>query len=166
MEVKIVQEINAPLEVVLRAKDERYDHIDKIDGLKKLDYKSRNEDDAKITTSRDFEISMNKTPPPIRKMIPEELFKFVEEGTWSKKENRQDWEMVSAAKGKITWKGSTSYKAKGDATEREILCTIKVKVPFIGDGIEKQMAAGFKKSQEKDLKTLEAMVQLIKDGKV
>lgn len=165
MDVKIIQEIDAPLEVTLRAKDERYNHLDKIEGLKKLDYKSVKEDDAKITTTRDFEISMDKTPPPIRKMIPEELFKFVEEGTWHKKENKQEWEMVSAAKGKITWKGVTTYKSKGDSTEREILCTIKVKVPFIGDGIEKQMAAGFKKSQEKDLKTLVAMTQLIKDGK-
>lgn len=163
MEVKITQEIKAPLEVVLRAKDERYDHADKIE-VKKLDYKSRKEDDAKITTTRNFEISMDKTPAPIRKMIPEELFKFVEEGTWYKKENKQEWEMVSAAKGKITWKGVTSYKAKGDMTERDVQCTIKVKVPFIGDGIEKQMAAGFKKSQEKDLKTINAMIDLINKG--
>lgn len=166
MEVKMTQAIDAPLDMVLRAKDERYDHIDKIEGLKKLDYKERKEDDKKITTSRDFEISMDKTPPPIRKMIPEELFKFVEVGAWHKAENKQEWEMVSAAKGKIAWKGVTSYKAAGDKTERTIQCEIKVKVPFIGDAIEKQMAAGFKKSQEKDLKTLVAMVDLIKSGKV
>ena len=42
MKVEINQSFDAPLDVVIRAKDERFDHTDKIQGLKKLEYLDKN----------------------------------------------------------------------------------------------------------------------------
>jgi hypothetical protein len=166
MKINISQTFDAPLDIVLRAKDERFNHTDKIAGLKPVHYKERKEDEKSITTHRDFEISMDKTPAPIRKMLPSEMFNMVEIAVWDKASNRHDWEMVSGAKNKLSWKGATSYVARGDKTERKIECTIKVNVPFIGDAIEQTMGAGFKKSMEKDFRTVSEMINLIKNGKV
>jgi len=166
MEIKMTQEIDAPIDLVLRAKDERFDHADKIEGFKKIEFDETEESGNQVKTKRDFEINMDKTPAPIRKMVPAEMFRFTEIAIWDKDENKQTWEMISKAPKKLTWKGSTKYTSKGDKTEREISCTIKVKVPFIGDAIEKTMGSGFKKSMEKELRSIEAMIGLIRDGKV
>ena len=166
MKLNIRHTFDAPLDVTLRAKDQRFDHCDKIEGLKKLDYKDRKEDSSSVTTRRDFEIKMDKVPAPIKKMIPADLFTLEEVSRWDKASNRNTWEMVSKAKNKLIWKGVTSYSSGGDKTERVIDCTIEAKIPFIGDAIEKQIAAGFKKSMEKDARTIGDMIKLIKDGKV
>ncbi len=166
MRVKMTQEFDAPLDIVLRAKDERYDHIDRIDGLKKLNFTEVDEDDKTVKTTRPFDVDMSKTPAAVRKMLPPDMFSFVETAVWDKEKKQVEWEMKSKAKKKLVWKGITSYKSKGGKTERNIDCTIKVKVPFIGDAIEKTMASGFKKSMEKEFRTIDRMAQLIINGEV
>ena len=166
MDVKMTQTIDAPMDVVLRAKDERFDHADKIEGFKKIEFDEHEEDENKVKTKRAFEVNMDKTPAAVKKMIPKDMFEFTEIAVWDKKENRQEWEMISKAPKKLTWKGSTTYVDKGDKTERRIECTIKVKVAFIGDAIEKTMASGFKKSMEKENNSIVAMVDLIQGGQV
>ncbi|MFC1474565.1 DUF2505 family protein [bacterium] len=166
MKLNIKHTFDAPLDVVLRAKDERFEHTDKIEGLKKLDYKDVKEDDSGITSKRDFEIKMGKVPGPIKKMIPSRFFNLEEISRWDKTANKNEWEMISKERKKLTWKGVTSYVAKGEKTERTVDCTIKAKIPLIGDAIEKQIASGFKKSMEKDARTLNDMIALIQEGKV
>lgn len=167
MKVKMTQEFDAPLDVVVRAKDERFEHTDKIDGLNKLNFTDVQEDDKTKRTTRPFDVDMSKTPAAVRKMLPPDMFSFVEESVWDKEKKQVEWEMKSKAKNKLTWKGVTAYRAKdGDKTERHIDCTIKVKVPIIGDAIEKTIASGFKKSMEKEYRTIDRMAEMITNGEV
>lgn len=167
MKISMKQSFEAPLDIVLRAREERFDHIEKIDGMKKPAIKERIEDTNKIVTKREFNIALDKTPASIKKMLAPDVFKFVETAIWDKSSNSLRWEMIPRAqKDRLEWKGETKYFANGDKSERAIECNIRVRVPIIGDAIERMIAEGFKKSQQKDFNSIAAMSKLIIEGKV
>ena len=166
MNLKLVHTFDAPVDLVMRARDERFDHTDKIPGLKKPNITDRKETEDTVVTRREFNAD-SKVPGPVKKMVSEEMFHFTEIMTLYKKENKLEWNIVpKAQKDKLLWKGVSRYVDKGGKTERVIDAVVKVKVPFIGDMMEKTIASGFKSSMDKDHKTINAMIELIKNGEV
>lgn len=166
MNLKLVHTFDAPVDLVMRARDERFNHIDKIPGLKKPNITERKETDDTLTTRREFKADAN-VPGPVKKMLSEEMFHFTEIMTLHKKENKLEWNIVpKAQQDKLVWKGVSRYVDKGGKTERVIESIVKVKVPFIGDTMEKTIASGFKSSMDKDHKTINAMLDLIRSGQV
>ena len=167
MQLKLTHTFDAPLQTVYDARFERFNHLDKIPGLRKPNYLDFKEDEKTVTTVRTFEAAENAVPAPIKKMLSEDMFKFVETSALDKKAFRIDWKVEpKAQKDKLIWKGVTTFTEKNGVVERVIDATIKVKVPFIGDQMEKSIASGFKKSMEKDHRTICAMIELMKKGDV
>ena len=167
MKLNIKHVFDAPVDIVMRARRERFQHTDKIPGLKDPNYVSSEENDDTLTTVRKFQADQN-VPGPVKKMLSPEMFHFTEYMTLHKADNKLVWRIESAAqKDKLQWKGVSHYKAAGDdKTERVIQAEVKVKVPFIGDTMEKTIASGFKKSMEKDFQTISKMAELILNGDV
>jgi hypothetical protein len=166
MNLKVVHTFDAPVDVVMRARDERFNHIDKIPGLKKPDITERKETGDTVTTRREFKADAD-VPGPVKKMLSAEMFHFTEIMTLYKSENKLEWNIVpKAQQDKLLWKGVSRYTDKGGKTERVIDAVVKVKIPFIGDLMEKTIASGFKSSMDKDHKTISAMIDLIKNGEV
>jgi hypothetical protein len=166
MNLKIVHTFDAPVDLVMRARDERFNHIDKIPGLKKPDIVERIETGDTVSTRREFQADTN-VPGPVKKMLSEEMFHFTEIMTLHKNENRLEWNIVpKAQQDKLVWKGVSRYIEKNGKTERVIESVVKVKIPFIGDVMEKTIASGFKSSMDKDHKTISAMIDLIRAGKI
>jgi hypothetical protein len=162
MKVNLKQSFDYPLNVVLRAREERFTYSDRIEGMKKPRFIERIEDDRKIETKREFDIALEKTPASIKKMLAPDMFRFIETAIWDKNSNTHKWEMVPGAqKDRLVWKGVTKYYESGDKSERSIECDIRVRVPIIGDAIERMIAEGFKKSQQKDSRSIAAMAKLI-----
>jgi hypothetical protein len=167
VQLKLTHTFDAPLKTVYTARLERFNHLDKIQGLKKPNYLSFKEDEKTITTVRAFEAADNAVPAPIKKMLSEDMFKFVETSTLDKQAFSINWKVEpKAKKDQLIWKGFTTFTEKNGVVERVIDATIKVKVPFIGDQMEKSIASGFKKSMEKDYSTICAMIELMKKGEV
>lgn len=168
MKIQLKQAFDAPVDMVLRARDERFDHLDKIPGLKPRKILERRDTETGYFTRRAFEAGENAVPGAIKKMLSPNMFKFIEHLTFDKATNTMKWHMESGAqKENLTWKGVTQFIDKGDGRSERILdCTISVKAPLIGGQLEKAIAAGFKKSMEKDQQTIAAMIELISKGVV
>ena len=167
MKVQLKQVFNAPVDLVLRARDERFDHLDKIPGLRPRKILDRQETAAGWKTRRAFEAGENAVPHAIKKMLSPDMFRFVEHLAYEKATNTMQWQMEPGVqKDKLLWKGVTRYVDKGEECERIIDCTIQVKTPLIGGQLEKAIASGFKSSMEKDHKTIAAMIEIIKSGQV
>ncbi|HOC94119.1 MAG TPA: DUF2505 family protein [bacterium] len=162
MKVNLKQPFDFPLDVVLRAREERFINSDKIEGMRKPKFIERTEDEKRIETKREFNIALDRTPASIKKMLAPDMFRFIESAVWDKNSNVLKWEMVPGAqKDRLVWKGITKYYQTGDKSERSIECDIRVRVPIIGDAIERMIAEGFKKSQQKDFLSIAAMARLI-----
>ena len=162
MKVNLKQPFDFPLNVVLRAREERFINSDKIEGMRKPKFIERTEDEKRIETKREFNIALDRTPASIKKMLAPDMFSFIESAVWDKNSNVLKWEMVPGAqKDRLVWKGITKYYQTGDKSERSIECDIRVRVPIIGDAIERMIAEGFKKSQQKDFLSIAVMARLI-----
>ncbi len=130
--------------------------------MRKPKFIERTEDEKRIETKREFNIALDRTPASIKKMLSPDMFRFIESAVWDKNSNVLKWEMVPGAqKDRLVWKGITKYYQTGDKSERSIECDIRVRVPIIGDAIERMIAEGFKKSQQKDFLSIAAMARLI-----
>ena len=162
MKVNMKQKFDYSLDVILRAREERFSHSDKIEGMRKPKFIEREENNESIVTKRKFDIALDKTPDSIKKMLAPDMFRFLETAIWDKNSNTHKWEMVPGAqKDRLVWKGITKYYQSGDISERSIECDIRVRVPIIGDAIERMIAEGFKKSQQKDFQSISAMAKII-----
>jgi hypothetical protein len=168
MNVQLKQVFDAPVDIVLRARDERFAHIEKIPGLKPRDILERKETATGWQTRRAFEAGENAVPGAVKRMLSPDMFKFVEHLTFDAAAKTMTWHMEPAAqKDNLTWKGVSRFVDRADGkSERIIDCTVRVKAPIIGGQLEKAIASGFKKSMEKDHATIQAMIALINKGEV
>lgn len=168
MKVQLTQVFDAPVPMVLRARDERFDHMDKIPGLKPRNILERKDTATGWQSRRAFEAGENAVPNAVKKMLSPDMFSFVEHLAFDSATNTMTWRMEPAAqKDNLTWKGVSRFVDRADGkSERIIDCTVKVKAPIIGGQLEKAIASGFKKSMEKDHATIQAMIDLMKKGAV
>lgn len=159
MKFKVEQEFDAPLEKVVRAREERYDLLP---DLKKPDIIERKADGNKVHTKRRFKVS-GALPPAMKKFIPMDSMEFVDHSTWDGDRNEHRWRQVSVKFEKqIKWEGVTRYEEKGGRAKRVMEGEIRVKIPFVGDQLEKVMVSGFKKNFQKDFDTILKAVELMK----
>ena len=163
MKFSVTQEFDAPLELVLKAREDRYDLLP---DLKKPDIFERKEEGKTVKTKRRFQVS-GQLPGGIKKFIPTDTMEFVDHSEWDTERNVHRWKIVSEKFEKVIhWEGSTKYEeiegdGGGKRTVREMRSEIKVKIPFVGDQLEKMMASGFKKNYEKDYETICRAIEML-----
>lgn len=151
MKFKVEQEFDAPLEKVIRAREERYDLLP---DLKKPDIIERKETGNQVHTRRKFKVS-GALPKSMKKFIPMDSMEFIDHSTWDGDRNEHRWKQVSVKFAKqIRWEGITKYEEAGGKTKRVMAGEIKVKIPFVGDQLEKMMVSGFRKNFQKDYDTI------------
>ncbi|MFH1539315.1 MAG: DUF2505 domain-containing protein [bacterium] len=158
MKFKVEQEFDAPLEKVIKAREERYNLLP---DLKKPDIIERKETGNQVHTKRKFKAS-GALPKSMKKFVPMDSMEFVDHSTWDGDSNEHRWKQVSVKFAKqIRWEGVTRYEGAGGKTKRVMTGEIKVKIPFVGDQLEKMMVSGFKKNFEKDYDTINKAMEMM-----
>ncbi len=154
MKKTIVQEFNAPLKVVLSAREARWLEKDKIPDLKSADEIHRREDDKVIFVERESSASSH-IPERFRKYVSPEMLKWTEHSTWHKDTNLHEWRVTPANYASfLDARGKTRYEeiAAGNCprSRRTLEITLNVKVPMLGPIAENMIFESFKKNFEKD----------------
>ena len=154
MKKTIVQYFNAPLDVVLKAREARWDEKEKIPDLKSAEEVERREDDSVIYIERESSAS-SFIPPRFRKYVSPDMLKWREHSTWHKARNFHEWRVTPEHYANvIEVHGSTKYEQLEDKgaprTRRTLEMNFKVKVPLLGPIAETMVFEAFKKNFEKD----------------
>ncbi|MEW5945974.1 MAG: DUF2505 family protein [bacterium] len=155
MKFSVVQKFDFPLELVLKAREERYNLIPE---LKKPDVFEKTSQGNVIRTKRRF-TAAGTLPKSLKKFIPVETMEFIDHSTWDAGAGVHRWKIVSVKYEKtIRWQGTTRYEeheeSGGKKTRRIMEGEISVNIPFVGRQLEKIMADGFKNNFEKDYRTI------------
>jgi len=167
VKLSITQEFNAPLDLVLKAREARYDLLP---DLKKPDIFERKEEGNLVKTKRRFQAG-GQLPGGLKKFAPAETMEFVDHSVWDGEQKIHRWKIVSERFEKVIhWEGSTKYEEiTGEdgtiKTRREMRGEIKVRIPFVGDQLEKTMVSGFKKNFEKDYEIICKAIGLLSENR-
>jgi hypothetical protein len=158
MKKTIVQEFDAPLKIVLSAREGRWLEKDKIPDLKSADEILRREDDKVIFIERESSASSH-IPERLRKYVSPEMLKWTEHSTWHKDTNLHEWRVTPANYGGfLDARGKTRYEeiATGNRprSRRTLEITLNVKVPVLGSIAENMIFVAFKKNFDKDFEAM------------
>ena len=162
MKKKIVQEFDAPLDAVLKAREARWEEKEKIPDLKSADEILRREDDRVLFIERESSASSH-IPEKFRKFVSPDMLKWKEHSTWHKDTNIHEWRVTPGSYGNmLDVRGRTVYEelSKGPAprSRRTLEITLNVKVPVLGPIAESMVFEAFKKNFAKDFDAIKERI--------
>lgn len=158
MKKQIVQYFNSPLEDVLKARQKRWDELEKIPDLKKAVELVRREDDELLYIERESSASSH-VPENFRKFVSPNMLRWKEISTWHKRSNIHEWRVVPAQRsGYLDIRGRTIYEEIEEGgrirTRRTLVMDLKVRVPVLGPLAEAAVFEAFSKNFQKDYEAI------------
>ena len=162
MKIKVEQEFDYPLETLLRAREERYKHLDKFPELKNVTIVEENQAGDILTQVRHISIA-ESMPGALSSIMPADAAKLIESSEFKTSENLHTFEVIPGGGldiFKITGV-SSYYPLDGDRSGRNYQIEIKSKVFLAGPMIEGAIADVYKKNLEKDKASIAHFIELL-----
>ena len=164
MKIKVDQEFDYPLATLLRAREERYKHLDKFPELKNVSIveEERNGDILKQVRHISIAESM---PAALSAVMPPDAAKLIESSEFKESENLHTFEVKPGGGLDIFMITGVSryYELDGDRSGRNYEIEIKSKVFLAGPMIEGAIADVYKKNLEKDKASIAHFIQILKE---
>lgn len=162
MKIKVEQEFDYPLETLLRAREERYKHLDKFPELKNVSVVEEERSGDVLRQVRHISIA-ESMPAGLASVMPADAAKLVESSEFKESENLHTFE-VKPGGGldifKITGV-SRYYTLDAGRSGRNYEIEIKSKVFLAGPMIEGAIADVYKKNLEKDKASIAHFIELL-----
>lgn len=166
MKVKVEQEFDYPLETLLRAREERYKHLDKFPELKNVTIVEESREGDVLRQVRHISIA-ESMPAALSSVMPADAAKLIESSEFKETEHVHSFE-VTPGGGldifKITGI-SKYYPLDENRSGRNYEIEIKSKVFLAGPMIEGAIADVYRKNLEKDKASIANFIQMLeKEG--
>jgi hypothetical protein len=162
MKKRIVQYFDAPLELVLKSRQKRWDELEKIPDLRKAEELVRRDNGDTIYIERESSASSH-VPENFRKYISPDMLKWKEMSTWHKSTNIHEWRVVPTHYERfLDVRGRTIYEeieaGDGIQTRRTLDMNLKVRLPVLGALAEAAIFEAFSKNFQKDYEAIRERV--------
>lgn len=157
----------APMDMVQEARERRFENTDQFPELKKHEEIERKEEGRIIRSKRKIELASN-VPAPLRKIFSPEMLKCIDESVYNNETGEHTWDVKPTFKADVFtchgYSKYTEYKDKDGetCTRRELELTVNVKLPLFGKVAEQFILDAYKKSVDKDNKTIDKMIGIMK----
>ncbi len=162
MKIKVEQEFDYPLDTLLRAREERYKHLDKFPELKNVTVVEEKHEGDVLRQVRHISIA-ESMPAALATIMPADAAKLIESSEFKGSENLHTFE-VTPGGGldifKIT--GVSHYYPLGETRSgRNYEIEIKSKVFLAGPMIEGAIADVYRRNLEKDKSSIAHFIQML-----
>jgi hypothetical protein len=166
--IEIIQEFSVPLELLLKARQERYKHLDKFPELKNV--KIINEYQTENTLHQVRHISIGASMPPILvQVLPKGADTLVEESDFFLDTNIHKFKVVPAGGNDHLFliEGESIYEKKEENSSiRKYKINITSKVMFLGGAIEAAIAEIYTNSLKKDQESIKHFIELLQHNEI
>ena len=167
MKYKGTHVFDAPMEFVEQAREKRFERPEIFPEMKSRKEIERVEDGHILKSKRTMELSAN-VPPALRKILSPDMMKCIDESVYDRKTGVHTWNVVPMFKTDLfhCFGRSRYQEIQEDGrvkTKRELELAVEVKVPFLGKLAEQVIMEGYRKSVEKDFKTIAKMIRILKE---
>lgn len=167
-ELHIVQEFAAPLEMLLKAREERYRHLDKFPELKNVRLVEEKKEDRKLYQIRHISIGAS-LPAILTQVLPKGADTLIEESEFFLDTHIHKFRVTPAGNQDIIFviEGESIYERKEESrSQRKYNIRITSKVPFLGFAIENAIAEIYTHSLKKDQDSINQFLALLENGKL
>lgn len=157
----------APMNMVQDARERRFENPDQFPELKQHEEIERKVEGQVIHSKRKIELA-SSVPAPLRKIISPDMLRCVDESVYNNETGEHTWDVKPTFKTDVfTCHGYSKYTEYTDkegeiCTKRELELTVKVKLPLFGKVAEQFILDAYKKNVEKDNKTIDRMIGIMK----
>ncbi|MEM7179644.1 MAG: DUF2505 family protein [Spirochaetota bacterium] len=160
MKYTVTHTFEYPLEKLLKAREDRYKHLDKFPDLKNITLLEEREEGEKIFQKR--KISLAGSLPPVMATLLEEAA-LVEESYFYTATNTHEFKLFPPGNEKVvTIKGVSTYKSTSETTsERHYEVEVKSSVFLVSGLIEAAIEEIHKNSLKKDKNSIIKFIQEI-----
>ncbi len=162
--LEITQEFPVSLETLLRARQERYKHLDKFPELKNVKIVEERQEGNQLYQTRHISIGAS-IPPILTQILPKGSDTLVEESVFYLDTNIHKFKVVPAGGNDSLFliEGESIYKSKDSNTSlREYKIKITSKVLFIGGAVEVAIAEIYSNSLKKDMESIKHFIEILK----
>lgn len=165
MKIKVEQEFDCNLDMLLRAREERYKHLDKFPELKKVTVVAEEEDGETLRQVRHISIA-ESMPAVLATVMPEGSQVLVESSEFNLKEHLHTFEVKPGGGLDIFHiTGVSRYYGLADGRAgRNYEIDIKSKAFLIGGVIEGAIADIYRKNIEKDKTSIANFIKMLEEG--
>lgn len=162
MKVKVEQEFEYPLETLLRAREERYKHLDKFPELKNVTIVEENREGGVLRQVRHISIA-ESMPAALASVMPADAAKLIESSEFQETDHVHTFEVIPGGGldiFKIT--GISKYYTLDEKRSgRNYEIEIKSKVFLAGPMIEGAIADVYRKNLEKDKTSIANFIKML-----
>lgn len=162
--LEITQEFPVSLETLLRARQERYKHLDKFPELKNVKIVEERQEGNQLYQTRHISIGAS-IPPILTQILPKGSDTLVEESVFYLDTNIHKFKVVPAGGNDSLFliEGESIYKSNDSNTSlREYKIQITSKVLFIGGAVEVAIAEIYSNSLKKDMESIKHFIEILK----
>ncbi len=162
--IDIVQEFEVPLEVLLKARMERYKHLDKFPELKNVNLVEEKQEGNQIYQVRHISIGASM-PPILVQVLPRGADTLIEESIFYTDTHIHKFKVVPSGGNENLFiiEGESIYEKKNDShSQRKYKIHITSKVLFLGAAVEMAIAEIYTNSLKKDRESIEHFIELMK----
>lgn len=163
MKVQFSQEFPFTLEDVIRARNYRFNNIEKFSEMNSQKIIEHREEDG-VRYLKRLLSSEEKIPPLLVSMIPENMLNLIQESWFDKKNLVSDFKIYSENTNDNSFllTGSAIYEPiNNESSRRRFTMNVDVKIPIVGKLISSFISDTFQKRLEKDQNSI---ITLLRDG--
>ncbi|GIX42722.1 MAG: hypothetical protein KatS3mg129_2455 [Leptospiraceae bacterium] len=161
--IEITQEFPVPLDVLLKARQERYKHLDKFPELKNVKIIEETQNGNILHQVRHISIGAS-APPILAQVLPKGADTLIEESDFYLDTNVHKFKVIPSGGNDNLFliEGESIYEKKDENTSlRKYKIHITSKVLFIGGAIEAAIAEIYSNSLKKDQESIKHFIELL-----
>lgn len=166
--LEITQEFNVPLETLLKARQERYKHLDKFPELKNVTIIEDRQEGNQLYQTRHISIAASM-PPILTQVLPKGTETLVEESVFYLETNKHTFKVVPSGNNESLFliQGESIYEGKTETTSvRKYKINITSKILFLGPAVEMAIAEIYSNSLKKDMESIQHFIEMLEKNQL
>lgn len=161
--INITQEFTVGLDMLLKARQERYKHLDKFPELKNVTIVKEEESEGKLHQVRHISIA-ESMPAVLATILPAGADTLVETSDFEHSTNRHIFKVVPSGSGTPLFviQGESEYRSKTESSsERSYVIKITSTAFLVSAVVEAAIAEIYSHSLEKDFKSIQHFIEML-----
>lgn len=166
--LEITQEFSVPLELLLKARQERYKHLDKFPELKNVKIIEDKQEGNKLFQVRHISIGTS-IPPILSQILPKGSDTLIEESVFYLDENKHTFKVVPSGNNENLFliQGESLYeKVNENTSKRKYHIQITSKVLFLGPAVEVAISEIYSNSLKKDMESIQHFIEMLQKNEI
>lgn len=163
--LNVNQEFQADLALLLRAREERYRHLDRFPELKNVTIVEEKQEGDRLHQVRHISIA-ESIPPVLTAILPPGADTLIETSDFHLNTNMHSFRLVPGGQGNPLFviEGDSIYRTKGDGSERVYVIKISSSAFLVSAIVETAIAEIYSHTLEKDYHSIQNFIKMLSEN--